>query len=113
MAGAARNLSQYDPIYFGIKPEAKEEWLRLQEAQDREQFYPCRNNPYFYMDYDGFGLEREDGQPGGRVPLTQEDADALCAGCPLIKQCYDFAVANDEQFGVWGGILFGVDDKLF
>lgn len=29
---------------------------------------------------------------------------AVCAGCPVSAQCLEWALANDEQFGVWGGL---------
>lgn len=28
----------------------------------------------------------------------------LCAGCPVLQECRDWALANDERFGVWGGL---------
>lgn len=95
-----------DPNNFGIQREALKAWVELCSAQDNNPSYPCSNNPFFYMDYDNW--DEEDS-----VALQQDDADALCFGCPIIKQCYEFAVANGEQHGVWGGVLFGVDDKLF
>lgn len=33
-------------------------------------------------------------------------AEELCHGCPLMKQCYDFAVASNQEYGIWGGINF-------
>jgi hypothetical protein len=36
------------------------------------------------------------------------DADSafdLCVDCPLLQQCAAFAIANEEDFGVWGGTL--------
>jgi hypothetical protein len=27
-----------------------------------------------------------------------------CLRCPYIAECYDRAVANGEQYGVWGGV---------
>lgn len=38
--------------------------------------------------------------------VEQEVAEHLCHGCPLIKQCYDFAVASKQEYGIWGGINF-------
>lgn len=43
---------------------------------------------------------------------TEEDAKAtrfrmaknLCSRCPVIKECATFAIANQEMFGVWGGL---------
>jgi hypothetical protein len=33
-------------------------------------------------------------------------AEELCHGCPLLKQCYEFAVASNQEYGIWGGINF-------
>lgn len=96
--------------YYGIAKVAIPAWFRLQKAQDENQFYPCLNNPYFYADYDGRGFEDEEGN-GYTLPLSEDDAEALCYGCPLLKMCYDFAVANNEQYGVWGGIDFSRDHE--
>lgn len=30
----------------------------------------------------------------------------MCHGCPLLKRCYDYAVADDVNAGIWGGIHF-------
>lgn len=30
-------------------------------------------------------------------------AKAVCAGCPVRAECLEFALANDERWGVWGG----------
>jgi WhiB family transcriptional regulator, redox-sensing transcriptional regulator len=30
-------------------------------------------------------------------------AKAVCARCPVRAACLEFAIANDERFGVWGG----------
>lgn len=38
--------------------------------------------------------------------LSDDTAENICHGCPLLKQCYDFAVASNQEWGVWGGINF-------
>ena len=103
--------------YYGVSKDAMPEWMALQKAQEENPHYPCLNNPYFYMDYDGAGVEveKEDGVVYNRF-LSEDDIEALCYGCPIIKQCYDFALANNERYGVWGGIDFGTidnEDRLF
>jgi hypothetical protein len=103
-----------EPLHFGIRPEAMPEWRALFSAIEREPYYPCLYNPYFYTDYDGMGFESRKGNGPGLSALTEDDCEALCFGCPLIKQCYDFAVANDEKHGIWGGIDFSrKPDTLF
>jgi hypothetical protein len=112
---AGYTINTYTPFHFGIKRSAKVADRALtgamRDARESGQFYPCSSNPYFYQDYDGLGID--DGS-GNRHMLTEDDCESLCYGCPILKQCYDFAVANEEQHGVWGGIDFSVKtDKLF
>jgi hypothetical protein len=110
-------LDEYDFLNVGIKKEAvpaqRALYSKMSDLAD-EGIYPrCHNNTYWYTDYDsrGFELPREQGMVR---PLTADECEELCFGCPLLKLCYDFAVANDERFGIWGGINFGVDyNNLF
>lgn len=32
------------------------------------------------------------------------DAKAVCAGCPVAAECLDYALANGERYGIWGGL---------
>lgn len=36
----------------------------------------------------------------------------LCARCPVRQKCLDYAMANDEEFGVWGGLSPSERDRL-
>jgi WhiB family redox-sensing transcriptional regulator len=39
-------------------------------------------------------------------PVSDEDAEdakAICATCPVQQLCLDWALANREKEGVWGG----------
>jgi hypothetical protein len=36
------------------------------------------------------------------------EAAAICAGCPIRRECYALALANGEKYGIWGGVNFGV-----
>lgn len=98
------------PIYYGIRKSAIQAWNELKEAQDREMAWNCKNNPYFYIDYDGRGFEDEDGL-NVYEPVSDEQAELLCFGCPLIRECYNYALAADEKYGIWGGINFGKDSE--
>lgn len=35
---------------------------------------------------------------------TTRHAKAVCAVCPVQAECLDFALANNERFGIWGGL---------
>ncbi|WP_405487110.1 WhiB family transcriptional regulator [Streptomyces sp. NBC_00096] len=39
-------------------------------------------------------------EPGSSL----RDAKRLCGACEGRKACLDYALANDERFGVWGGL---------
>lgn len=36
-------------------------------------------------------------------PVELERAKALCADCPLRRECLDAALERQEPWGVWGG----------
>lgn len=108
-------VDSFEPAHFGIKKEAIGAFIKLSEAQEEVMVWPCKSNPYFYMDYDGYGFENEEGH-GDFKALTIDECESLCHGCPLLKLCYDFAVKNEEPSGIWGGVNFAEfenEDKLF
>lgn len=113
-ASRARTVETSEYEAFGIKPAAVQPNHRLTKAMqdliDNGESWNCLNNPYFYTDYDGYGFEDEDGN-NFYQPITEDRAEQLCFQCPLIKLCYDFAVAQEVNFGVWGGVNFGVDEE--
>lgn len=111
MAIGDGTINKGEPIYFGIPKKALGAWLALCEGQDNNPSYPCKNNPYFYMDYDGNGFVDEEYGDSIRRRLSEDDCEALCADCPLLKLCYDFAVASDQDYGIWGGIDFAAESE--
>lgn len=34
---------------------------------------------------------------------STHEARATCAACPVAVQCLDYALENNERFGIWGG----------
>ena len=35
---------------------------------------------------------------------SPDDALAVCQSCPARRDCLDYAIANNERFGIWGGL---------
>ena len=35
---------------------------------------------------------------------STRDAKRICTGCNVKAQCLEYALANDERFGIWGGL---------
>jgi hypothetical protein len=78
-----------------VSPEASLQWLELQEGL-RDTTTPCADKPEFYADRS--------------IEVSAEEAEQMCYGCPLLKQCYDYAVADNVNAGIWGGLHFDEDE---
>lgn len=48
-----------------------------------------------YVDPDVFFPEK-----GG----SSREAKRICAQCAVAAECLEYALANDERFGIWGGL---------
>jgi WhiB family redox-sensing transcriptional regulator len=35
---------------------------------------------------------------------STREAKAICAACPVRVDCLEYALANAEKFGIWGGL---------
>ncbi len=35
---------------------------------------------------------------------STREAKRICAVCPVREECLEYALANDERFGIWGGL---------
>ena len=35
---------------------------------------------------------------------STREAKKICSGCPVRAQCLEYALGNDERFGIWGGL---------
>ena len=77
-----------DPVRLGVpglrKPSTEDEALAWQSdslcAQtDPEAFFP---------------------EKGG----STRDAKKICSSCEVRAQCLEYALENDERFGIWGGL---------
>ena len=45
-----------------------------------------------------------DGERGPKRAAREARAKAICAGCPVIRQCAAHAIWYGERYGVWGGL---------
>lgn len=44
--------------------------------------------------------------------FQQQQALAVCAGCPVRRECLDHALATGEHYGIWGGTREGERRRL-
>ncbi|MEY3019155.1 MAG: putative transcriptional regulator, WhiB family [Actinomycetota bacterium] len=35
---------------------------------------------------------------------STREAKRICSACPVRDECLEYALANDERFGIWGGL---------
>ncbi|MDO5671528.1 MAG: WhiB family transcriptional regulator [Actinomycetaceae bacterium] len=45
-----------------------------------------------------------DGERGGTRRRRAAAAKAICAECPVISQCREYALKTREPYGIWGGL---------
>ncbi|MCT2587775.1 WhiB family transcriptional regulator [Actinophytocola gossypii] len=79
---AQRAVNRTDSLWelLDLGDPASTEWMRdgLCAQTDPEEFFP--------------------GKGGDLRP-----AKAVCAGCPVLDRCRDYAVGRPELSGIWGG----------
>jgi hypothetical protein len=80
---------------------SQELWYNLQKAISKTTAteIPCVIAPKLYID--------------NPENVSEDQAEILCSGCPLLKQCYDFAVASKQEWGIWGGINFTKEEMIY
>lgn len=71
----------FDAVLTGLADLGDEEWMLEATCLDAdpEAFFP---------------------EKGG----STREAKRICSGCSVATQCLDFALRNDERFGIWGGL---------
>ena len=45
-----------------------------------------------------------DGERGPKRAAREARAKAICARCPVVRQCATYAIWSGERYGVWGGL---------
>lgn len=53
-----------------------------------------------------FFVEGSRGTSVRAMTAAKEIALMICAECPVRLRCLNYAVRNDERFGIWGGVDF-------
>lgn len=51
-----------------------------------------------------FGARFDSPRPSRKVRLAIMEAKNICAGCPVRNLCLEYALDNEEDFGIWGGL---------
>lgn len=69
----------------GVVGAVPVDWRRLAACQSAE--------PDLFFPVSGGGWARQ-----------VERAKALCRACPVRRQCLQYAINEDEAYGVWGGL---------
>lgn len=71
-------------------------WNDLDDAiQDEGGVVPCQNAPDLFFDFDEDSVLQQN-----RYTMARQ----LCADCPVKMLCLAYALDNNEEFGVWGGL---------
>jgi len=71
-------------------------YQRLRDVMDQHGEPPCTNYP------DAFFHDDATSSAGPR--WNYKIAKTLCADCPIRLECLEYALAADEEYGVWGGL---------
>jgi WhiB family redox-sensing transcriptional regulator len=58
---------------------------------------PCEKMPsvFFPEDYSDPEL----------IKVVTKTAKALCHSCPIIEECFTYALESNQRHGIWGGTL--------
>ena len=35
---------------------------------------------------------------------STREAKRVCAKCPVLEECLDYAIESDQRYGIWGGL---------
>ncbi len=80
MTDLAANMSSTElATVFGLPDEQSWQERSLCAQTDPEAFFP---------------------EKGG----STREAKKICVGCEVRAECLEYALANDERFGIWGGL---------
>lgn len=86
--GTARELSAAETVWIGLRPG-------LEDFSDEGELGWQSDALCAQTDPEAFFPEK-----GG----STRDAKRVCGACNVKAQCLEYALANDERFGIWGGL---------
>lgn len=81
--------------------------LRFVQNTGWRDFARCSKLPkYLFFDYnESFRTGNKGKKQSGDRLLKIKTARAVCKLCPVKEECYEFAVKNNEPYGIWAGTL--------
>lgn len=95
-----KKVKEIDISYLvSSDPNVRALWYNLQQKLRGTQT-PCQSSDDLWMLYSGDDTHY----------ISDETAEKLCYGCPVIKECYQYANAADESWGIWGGVNFSKEE---
>jgi hypothetical protein len=100
--GVARLKKDKQPAFdfldsMQMTPEAAVKWAKLQDGLTKFTVN-CEDKPEYYADKS--------------TEVSVDKAEEMCYNCPLIKECYEYAVAGKVNVGIWGGLHFDEDEGV-
>ena len=73
--------------------------MKTQRAEELWQDRAACKGPQSEVFFPPAHLERKDERD-----LRERRAKAICASCPVKRQCLDYALRIREPHGIWGGL---------
>ena len=81
-----------------ISPKAKKLWDSLNETiAELPQEVSCRES-----DPDAWFPDEDDHMKNGKTSYVH--VKKMCAVCPVKNLCLEYALTNNERYGLWGGM---------
>lgn len=84
-----------DPVELGVPGSALRRTAAVAEGDEDGQLAWQADALCAQTDPEAFFPEK-----GG----STRDAKRICEGCDVRAQCLEYALQNDERFGIWGGL---------